>query len=94
MPTSQDSKGLLQPAYGLTSFASSSNYATLGMQPLIYESLENHCIETISGNGLTRFTTALAKQAAEAMLQKLNKYKDIMNSPLARTCCHVGSSNT
>ncbi|OAE35332.1 hypothetical protein AXG93_4491s1120 [Marchantia polymorpha subsp. ruderalis] len=77
-------KDFLQQAYELTTTASGSKYATIGLLPLIFESLESHSKYTMTGNLSTGFTTPLAKIAAEAMLNKLNKYKNSLNSQLAK----------
>ena len=72
----------LRPPSELTSTASGSTYVSLSIQPLIYESLKAHCLSTISGTLESGFTVPAAKRAAEAMLAKLEKYKDNLNSPL------------
>ncbi|BBN01618.1 hypothetical protein Mp_2g08860 [Marchantia polymorpha subsp. ruderalis] len=72
----------LRPASELTTTASGSSYVTLSIQPLIYESLKTHCLSTISDTLEYGFTVPAAKRAAEAMLSKLEKYKENMNSPL------------
>jgi hypothetical protein len=77
-------KDFLEPAFDLTTTVSGSKYATLAMQPLIFESLESHCQDTISGRLSTGLLTPVAKQAAQAMLNKLDKYRGNLNSSLAK----------
>ncbi|OAE20856.1 hypothetical protein AXG93_3256s1000 [Marchantia polymorpha subsp. ruderalis] len=74
-------KDFLQPAYELNTTASGSKYATIGMLTLIFESLDSHCKDTMIGCLPTGFITPLA---AEAMLNKLNKYEDNLNNQLAK----------
>ncbi|KAH8959691.1 hypothetical protein BDL97_06G090300 [Sphagnum fallax] len=69
-------KDFLAPAFEMTVVASGSSYATLSNQPLIYESLKRHCDDTISGTLVSGFTTLDTKKAAEALKEKLEKYRD------------------
>lgn len=73
----------LQPAYELTVQAS-GHYATLSMLPLIFESLSNRCNSTIDANPNSDFIFPSAIQAAKAMLNKIEKYKSNLTSPLAQ----------
>lgn len=77
-------KDFLQPVYEMKTMVCGSKYPTLGIHPLIFESLESHCVDTIIGNLATGFKTPMSKQADQAMLNKLKKYKEHLNSPLAK----------
>lgn len=77
-------KVFLQLAFSLTTKASGSNYATLGMQPMIFGILECHCNHTTSGDLVIGITTSLEKKAAHAMRIQLKKYKNSMKSPVAK----------
>lgn len=45
----KDVKDFLQPAFSMTESAS-GRYATLSMQPLIYDQLREHCLDTITAH--------------------------------------------
>ncbi|KAH8932110.1 hypothetical protein BDL97_19G056000 [Sphagnum fallax] len=75
-------KDFLAPAFEMTVAASGSSYATLSNQPLIYESLKRHCDDTISGTLVSGFTTPDTKKAAEALKEKLEKYRDHLTGTL------------
>lgn len=77
-------KDFLQRAFELTTMVSGTQYATLGLQPFIFESLESFCNDTINGTLETGFTTLFSKQAAQAMLSKFDKNKDNMNSEIKK----------
>jgi hypothetical protein len=75
-------KDFLAPAFEMIVAASGSSYATLSNQPLIYESLKRHCDDTISGTLVSGFTTPDTKKAAEALKEKLEKYRDHLTGTL------------
>lgn len=50
------------------------------MKPLIFETLQSHCNDTITGHAAHGCTTGPARLAGKAMLGKLNKYKEYLNS--------------
>jgi hypothetical protein len=67
----KSNKDVLECAFKCTNIASGKNYATLSMQPFIWELLENICRDAINGSTQTGFTTPAVKMAASAMLEKL-----------------------
>jgi hypothetical protein len=80
----KSNKDFLECAFKCTNIASGKNYATLSMQPLIWELLEKMCTGTINGSTQTGFTTPAVKMVASAMLEKLLKYYDNSKSQLNR----------
>lgn len=69
----------LNKAYELTTIASGKEYPTISIQPLIYTSLVQHCNYTITENKNDNLTLA-----AKAMLEKIEKYKEDLNSNVAK----------
>jgi hypothetical protein len=67
-----------------TTASSGQSYATLSMQPLIYDSLVSHCRDTIDGRARTGFTTLACQNAAQSVLDKVKKYESYLCSPLTR----------
>jgi hypothetical protein len=76
-------KEVLQPAYELTTQAS-GQYATLSMEPLIFESLIKHCDEFIRQSMTTKIEVLVAAEAAEVMKAKLKKYECYLTCELSR----------
>jgi hypothetical protein len=92
----KSNKDFLECAFKCTNIASGKKYATLSMQPLIWELLEKMCTDTINGSTQTGFTTPAVKMAASAMLEKLLKYYDNAKSQLNRVALFLDprSSNS
>jgi hypothetical protein len=67
-----------------TSAESGQTYASLSMQPLIYDSLVSHCNGTIHGTTQSGFKTLAFKAAAKCVLEKIRKYESYLCSPLTR----------
>lgn len=68
-------KDFLASAYEMT-ILSSGRYATLSNQPLVFESLKTHCQDTINGTINSGFTAPVYKDAARALMIKLEKHHE------------------
>lgn len=78
-------KDFLEPAYELTTQATAGMYTTLSMQPLILESLSNHCKTMIDENmGAGLMSSPSAVKGARLILDKLHEYRLYLASPLAQ----------
>ncbi|BBN10420.1 hypothetical protein Mp_5g03430 [Marchantia polymorpha subsp. ruderalis] len=77
-------KDFLAPAYEMT-ILSSGRYATLSNQSLVFESLKTHCQDTINGTINSGFTAPESKDAARALMIKLEKYQEHLTGPLPIT---------
>jgi hypothetical protein len=90
----KSSKDFLESAYLCTKAASGQTYVTLAMQPLIYRHLRCLCESTIAGTTATGFTTPTVKAAAEAMLTKLQKYRENLNNNTANIALFLDPRRT
>jgi hypothetical protein len=57
-----------------TSAASGQTYATLSMQPMIYDSMVSHCNDIINGTTQSGFKTLACKAAVKCVLEKIREY--------------------
>jgi len=73
----------LQRAAEITKYQSSTSTVTLSMVPGMYTLLTNHCKKTICGE-YSEWTLSECKDAAQAMLDKLESYKHRVNSNTAK----------
>jgi hypothetical protein len=76
----KSSMHFLSDAHDCTKMASGSSYATISMQPLIFNRLLKLCDATISGTVTTGFTTPVVQKAAAALKSKLLTYEAYMCS--------------
>ncbi|BBN09871.1 hypothetical protein Mp_4g23400 [Marchantia polymorpha subsp. ruderalis] len=77
-------KDFLAPAYEIT-ILSSRQYATLSNQPLVFESLKTHCQDIINGTINFGFIAPESKNAARALMVKLEKYYEHLTGSLPIT---------
>lgn len=74
-------KNFFSLAKEYTTVASAKTYPTISVQPLIYDNLVLHCQVTINDPSLDFLPL---RQAANLMLEKLDKYQSFLKSDLAK----------
>lgn len=71
---------LIHPGYRLTDIVGGLKCCKIGMLQLKIESTKRYCNDTINDNLVNGYATSLLKQAARAVLYKVNMYENNLNS--------------